>query len=133
MTIISAKEIAEDYANLVWNVKKIDVIDRLIHHDVLIHSVLGDFRGAQAMKEVVHAWLNSFPDLSVSNELIISENDSVSIQWSAKGTHRGEFKGRKPTEKPVSYSGVTVYRIKENQIVEYWAYVDMLHLLSQID
>lgn len=85
------------------------------------------------MKEVVQAWLKGFPDLSVKNELIIAENDLVSIQWSAKGTHKGEFKGKKPTGKPVSYSGVIVYRIKNSQIVEYWAYLDMQHLLSQIE
>jgi steroid delta-isomerase-like uncharacterized protein len=129
----SAKKIAEEYAETVWNAKEIDVIDQLIHKDVLIHSLLGDFRGAQAMKEVVQAWLKGFPDLSVKNEVIISENDLVSIQWSAKGTHKGEFKGKKPTGKPVVYSGVTVYRIKNDQIVEYWAYLDMQHLLSQLE
>lgn len=129
----SAKEIAEEYANKIWNQKETSTIDRLVHKDVLIHSLLGDFRGTQAMKEVVQAWLKGFPDLSVKNELIISENDLVSIQWSAKGTHRGEFKGKKPTGKPVSYRGVTVYRIKHGQIIEYWAYLDMQHLLSQIE
>lgn len=69
----------------------------------------------------------------MNNELIISENDLVSIQWNAKGTHRGEFKGRKPKGKSVSYSGVTIYRIKNGKIVEYWAYLDMQHLLSQIE
>ena len=129
----SARKIAEDYANTIWNQKEISAIDRLVHKDVLIHSLLGNFRGTQAMKEVVQAWLKGFPDLSVKNELIISENDLVSIQWRAKGTHRGEFKGRKPTGKSVSYGGVTVYRIKNDQIVEYWAYLDMQHLLSQIE
>jgi steroid delta-isomerase-like uncharacterized protein len=129
----SAKEVAEEYANKIWNQKEISTIDRLIHKDVLIHSLLGDFRGTQAMKEVVQAWLKGFPDLSVKNELIISENDLVIMQWSAKGTHKGEFKGKKPTGKPVSYSGVTVYRIKYGQIIEYWAYLDMQYLLSQIE
>lgn len=133
MTTTIAKEIAEEYANKIWNQKEISAIDRLVHKDVLIHSLLGDFRGAQVMKEVVQAWLKGFPDLSVKNELIISENDLVSIQWSAKGTHKGEFKGKKPTGKLVSYSGVTVYQIKNGQIVEYWAYLDMQHLLSQIE
>ncbi|CDZ81908.1 putative ester cyclase [Candidatus Rubidus massiliensis] len=128
----SVREVAEEYANKIWNKKEISTIDRLVHKDVLIHSLLGDFRGTQAMKEVVQAWLKGFPDLSVKSELIISENDLVSIQWSAKGTHKGEFKGKKPTEKPVSYSGVTVYRIKNGQIIEYWAYLDMHHLLSKI-
>lgn len=131
-TISFPKSIAEEYANTIWNVKEISVIDRLIHSDILIHSLLGDFRGTQAMKDVVQAWLKGFPDLSVNNELIISENDLVSIQWRAKGTHNGEFKGKKPTGKPVTYSGVTVYRIKDNKIIEYWAYLDMQHLLTQI-
>lgn len=129
----SARKVAEDYANTIWNQKEISTIDRLVHKDVLIHSLLGDFRGTQAIKEVVQAWLKGFPDLSVKNELIISENDLVSIQWSAKGTHKGEFKGKKPTGKPVSYSGVTVYRIRNSQIIEYWAYLDMQYLLSQIN
>lgn len=132
-TLPSCKEIAEKYANKVWNDKEVSAIDRFVHKDILIHSLLGDFRGTQAMKEVVKAWLKGFPDLSVKNELIISENDLVSIQWSAKGIHKGEFKGKKPTEKPVSYSGVTVYRIKNGKIIEYWAYLDMQHLLSQIE
>jgi steroid delta-isomerase-like uncharacterized protein len=129
---ISSKEIAEAYANQIWNKKEISAIDRFVHNDVIIHSLLGDYHGTKAMKEVVQAWLKGFPDLKVDNENIISEDDLVSIQWRAQGTHSGEFKGKKPTGKPVAYSGVTVYRIKDNKIIEYWAYLDMQHLLSQI-
>ncbi|MBA3603175.1 MAG: ester cyclase [Parachlamydiaceae bacterium] len=129
----SLKGIAEEYANSVWNGKEIGIIDKLIDQDVLIHSLLGDFNGIIAMKEVVQAWLKAFPDLHVDNEIIIGEDDLVSIQWRANGTHNGEFKGRKPTGKLVAYSGVSVYRIKDGKIVEYWAYLDMQHLLSQIE
>lgn len=128
----SSKEIAEAYANQVWNDKEVGAIDRFVHSDAVIHSLLGDYHGTKAMKEVVQAWLKGFPDLHVDNDIIISENDLVSIQWRAKGTHNGEFKGKKPTGKPVAYSGVTVYRIKDSKIIEYWAYLDMQHLLSQI-
>lgn len=128
----SIKKIAEEYANKIWNDKDISTIDKLVHQNVVIHSLLGDFHGTKAMKDIVQAWLKGFPDLQVYNDIVISENDIVSIQWRANGTHQGEFKGRQPTGKPVSYSGVTVYRIKNNQIIEYWAYLDMQHLLGQI-
>lgn len=128
----SSKETAEAYANQVWNDKEISAVDNFLHQDAVIHSLLGDYHGIKAMKEVVQAWLKGFPDLRVDNDIIISENDLVSIQWRAQGTHQGEFKGKKPTGKPVTYSGVTVYRIKDNKIIEYWAYLDMQHLLSQI-
>ncbi len=128
----SATRIAEEYTNGVWNTKDIGFIDRLVHPDVFIHSRLGDFRGTVALKKVAQSWLTGFPDLAVKNVLVISENDLVAIQWTAKGTHLGEFKGKKPSGKSVSYSGVTIYRIQDDKIVEYWAYLDMQHLLNQI-
>lgn len=127
-----AKKIVEDYANGIWNEKDISTADRLMHPDVLIHSLLGDFRGLRALKEIVHTWLTAFPDLRVHNDIVISENDIVSTQWHVKATHKGEFKGKKPTGKPVSYSGATIYRVKDGKIVEYWAYIDMQHLLEQL-
>lgn len=128
----SIKAIAEEYANKIWNDKDINTVDKLVHQNVVIHSPLGNFHGTKAMKDVVQVWLKGFPDLQVYNDIVISENDIVSIQWRAQGTHQGEFKGRQPTGNAISYSGVTVYRIKNNQIIEYWAYLDMQHLLGQI-
>lgn len=129
---LSVKKVAEEYANTVWNAKDVGIIDRIVHPNVVLHSLLGVFHGAKALKEVVHAWLAAFPDLHVENDIIISEKDLVSIQWRAKGTHKGEFKGVKASGKPVTYSGVTVYRIQEGKIIEYWAYLDMQYLLGQI-
>jgi steroid delta-isomerase-like uncharacterized protein len=128
----TAKKIAEEYANKVWNHKEINTVDQLVHPDVLIHSLLGDFKGTKAIKEVIKTWLDGFPDIRVHNDLVITENDLVSIQWSVTATHKGEFKGVKPTGKSVTYSGVTVYRVKNGKIVEYWAYIDMQHLLDQL-
>ncbi|MBA3239022.1 MAG: ester cyclase [Parachlamydiaceae bacterium] len=126
------KAIALEYANSIWNDKEVNSIDKLVHPDVVIHSALGDFHGVDAMREVVQVWLKGFPDLIVNNDLVISENDLVSIQWQAKGTHKGPFKGRAATDKTISYSGVTVYRIKKSKIIEYWAYLDMQHLHNQM-
>lgn len=129
---MQCKQVAEKYADAVWNHRDIKAIDKYIHPEVLIHSPLGIFRGIPALKEIVQVWLTGFPDLKVTNQLVISENDIVSVSWSAKGTHRGEFKGIAATGKPVSYEGATVYRVKNNQIVEYCAYIDMQHLLGQL-
>lgn len=85
------KEIAEKYANQVWNDRQISAVDKFLHQDAVIHSLLGEYHGTKAMKEVIQAWLNGFPDLRVDNDIIISEDDLVSIQWQAKGTHSGEM------------------------------------------
>ncbi len=127
------KSIAKEYAERVWNKKDSTAILDYFDDSTVIHSLLGDFHGTKAMEEVVRAWLTGFPDLRVDNKLVIAENDLVSIQGEAKGTHRGEFKGRQPTGKIVSYSGVTIYRMRAGKIIEYWAYLDLQHLLAQIE
>lgn len=128
----NVKTIAEDYAQRIWNKKDLSALDELLHKEVVIHSLLGDFHGIEAMRKVVQAWLAGFPDLTVKNSAVIAENDIVALQWQAQGTHKGEFKGKKPTGKRVSYAGVTIYRIQNSKITEYWAYLDMQHLLDQI-
>lgn len=130
--VTTFKNIAEEYADRIWNKKDLSVIEDLLHPKITIHSLLGDYHGQDAMKNVVKAWLTGFPDLSVKNIATVCEGDLVVIQWQANGTHQGEFKNIKPTGKPVIYQGVTIYRINDNKITEYWAYLDMQHLLSQI-
>lgn len=126
------KTIAENYAEAIWNQKDLHVIDQLLHPEIVIHSLLGKFQGRQAMKDVVQAWLEAFPDLAVTTLSTLTEVDKVMIQWKAQGTHQGVFKGIQPTGKPVHYEGVTIYRIQEQKIIEYWAYLDMHYLFHQI-
>lgn len=126
------KCIAETYARRIWQEKDLNAIDELLDQKIVIHSLLGDFHGPEPMKNVVRAWLIGFPDLTVSNISVICENGNAVIHWQAQGTHQGEFKGIKASGKSVSYAGATIYRIHNSKIVEYWAYIDMQHLLKQI-
>lgn len=128
----SLKATARKFSHQVWNIKDLSAIDELLHPDVVIHSLLGDFRGADHMRTVAETWLQAFPDLIVKHSSIIHQNDLVAIQWSAKGTHKGVFKGYEPTGKEITYSGMTLYRIRDDKIVEYWAYLDMQHICQQI-
>lgn len=127
-----AKQIAISFANRIWQEKDLKLIDEFMHPDVIIRSLLGNFYGHQAMKELVKVWFLAFPDLKVETTSVISEKDLVMIQWNAEGHHLGEFKGCKATGRPVKYTGVTIYKIKHNLITEYWSYLDMQNILNQI-
>lgn len=126
------KEIAKTYVRRIWDDKDLSAIDNLIDQNCLIHSLLGNFKGPDFMKKVVSSWLIAFPDLKVENLLVMAENDLVTIQWQAKGTHLGPFKEIEPKGKSVAYEGVTIYRINHGKITEYWAYLDMQQLLKQL-
>jgi len=126
------KAIAEVYAHRIWDDKDLSAINELLDQKCIIHSSLGDFHGPESMEKVVQAWLIGFPNLAVKNTAVICDKDLVVLQWQAQGTHQGEFKGIKPTGKLVSYAGVTIYRISQSKISEYWSYLDMQYLLKQI-
>jgi predicted ester cyclase len=132
LTHTSPKEIAKTYVTRVWEEKDLTAIDEFVHPQCVIHSALGENKGPEFMKKVVKAWLTGLSDLNINNIAIFGENDLAAIHWQVHAIHRGEFKGIKPTGKPVAYSGVTIYRIHQGKIVEYWAYIDMKHLLDQI-
>lgn len=129
---IEVKSVAEEYAQRIWGKKDLVAIDELLDPQIVIHSLLGDFQGKACMKKVVQEWLEGFPDLMVRNIATLSNHELAVIHWRAEGTHRGEFKRIPATGKPIAYSGVSIYRVQNRKIAEYWGYLDMQHLLQQI-
>ena len=131
-TLEQAKKVAISYAHAVWDDQDITAIDRFFHPEAIIHSVLGDYKGSTAIKEVIQTWLHAFPDLKVTNTAVFGEEDRVAIQWKAQGTHKGMFKNIGPTDKQIHYQGVTIYQVQDERIIAYWVYIDMNDLLRQI-
>ncbi|CCB85070.1 MULTISPECIES: ester cyclase [Parachlamydia] len=126
------KLIGEEFQERIWNKKDLSAIDDLLHPDAIIHSLLGNFQGRELMKNVVKTWLKAFPNLSVKNIFVVCERDVVVTNWRCSANHQGEFKNKKPTGRPISFSGVSMYRIKNDKIIEYWSYFDVQHILNQI-
>jgi predicted ester cyclase len=48
------------------------------------------------------------------------------------GTHRGPFMGIQPTNRELSWTGITIDRIVEGKIVESWANWDMMGMMQQL-
>lgn len=127
-----AETIVETFVRRVWADKDMEAIHEYMDPQCVIHSSLGDFYGHESMKSIVQTWLHAFPDLVVNNTTVSCIGDRVEIHWKAKGTHRGEFKGIPATGKKVSYGGKTTYRLAGSKIAEYWAELDLQHILQQI-
>lgn len=123
---------AETYAKRIWDDKDLCAIEDHFDKNAVIHSSLGQFIGLESLKEVVKTWQRAFPDLKVENLHVFRSEDCVSIHWKAEGHQKGAFRGIEPTGKKVAYSGVTLYRLKEDKIIEYWAYLNLNHIIDQL-
>jgi len=88
--------------------------------------------GVEGMQEHVRGVRRTFPDLHLTVERQIAEGEWVVTQVTARGTHRGEWMGIRPTGRPVVITGVNVDRVVEGRIVEHGGAANMLDALLAI-
>ena len=77
-------------------------------------------------------WRLAFPDLKVSVDLIVAEDDLVAVRWTARGTNSGAGNGIPATGKQVRTSGTAIFRFVDGAIAEEWTAGDSLGLLKQL-
>lgn len=87
----------------------------------------------QSMKEA-NQWLKTVwsADVWMKVDEVIAENDRVMVRWTFHGVHAGEFAGLPPTQQPISYAGINIFRIADGKIAEIWDLFDRLWLWQQL-
>lgn len=90
------------------------------------------FERPEGVERFVRQFLRSFPDLQHTIEGMIEEGDKVVVQFTARGTHQGQWLEFPPTGKPIQYSGVTVAQIEGDKIVKHHTWWDKMGLMEQI-
>jgi steroid delta-isomerase-like uncharacterized protein len=88
--------------------------------------------GREAQKQRSAALLGAFPDVEFVIEDLVAEDDKVAARWLMRATHGGPFAGVPPTERRITMSGTTIYRLAGGRIAEAWSDIDQLGLLQQI-
>lgn len=82
--------------------------------------------------EFVSEIRSAFPDLFVSIENEIAEDDQVAVVWRMAGTHTAPFRGIAPSGKYISITGTDIFYLENNRIEGMWAFFDMKSLLEQL-
>jgi predicted ester cyclase len=63
---------------------------------------------------------------------MIAGCDEVMVHWTAAGTQQGQFLGVAPTREAAPVSGASLYRFKNQKIVEQFADWSLLTLLEEL-
>jgi steroid delta-isomerase-like uncharacterized protein len=106
-------------------------IDRQVADDFVDHGTPG-VTGAEGVKRHITALHAAFPDMKVTIDAIVAESDLVAVRGTWRGTHRGEFRGIKPTGAKVEFSGMVFWRVQAGKIRERWGLVDATALVQQL-
>ncbi|MEP7189658.1 MAG: ester cyclase, partial [Roseiflexaceae bacterium] len=88
--------------------------------------------GPQQIAAVYTRQLDAIPDSIVRVERMVAEGDTVAVEWTLSGTHRGRMLGIPATDKPVSFKGVSMLRYRANMVLTDTRIWDLAGLLRQI-
>ena len=117
-----------------WAKGNVEVADEVFAEGYVAHQPDGseEKRGPEDVKQFLRQYREAFPELQITLEDQIAEDDKVVTRWSSLGTHRGEFRGIAPTGNEVSLTGMGIFRFSEGKVVESWDNFDQLGMLRQL-
>jgi steroid delta-isomerase-like uncharacterized protein len=121
----------------IWSTGEVDAADEIYSSDYVNHQHHDpndprDLRGIEAMKQFVREFREGFPDFRDSIDLQLAEGDMVATRFTSTGTHRGTFMGVEPTDRELTWTGITIDRIADGRIVESWANWDMMGMMQRL-
>ena len=121
---IAARAIGEILGN-----GNLDVVDKLYSADYIHHSPGGDsdregFRTAEA------GFVAAVSDAFFVVDDLFESGDRVAMRWTLTANQTGEVAGIAPTGKQFSITGIMIFRIENNMIVEDWEEVNISGLLA---
>jgi steroid delta-isomerase-like uncharacterized protein len=88
--------------------------------------------GRAGFKQLVTQYRTAFPDLQCTVDEIIDAGDRVVTRWTTRGTHKGDLMGIPPTGKKIIFTGISINRVSNDQVVEHTTNWDALGLLRQL-
>ena len=99
--------------------------------DFVGHGGNASFTHAQGMAEA-RGWREAFPDLNITIEKQVAEQDLVAVHWTARGTNTGAGNGLPATGRSVQMTGTTLFRMDDGRIAEEWTCANSLGLMRQL-
>lgn len=128
------KALIRRFYDQVWNRGNVDVADEIFAEDYVRHDLRpgNPNPGPEGQKKIARDFRAAFPDLQMSVDLMIAEDDMVVARWTTEGTNTGQWGNVPATGKHATFSGVNIFRIADGKVVEIWNYRDDLGLMQQL-
>jgi steroid delta-isomerase-like uncharacterized protein len=107
-------------------------------HDVFASTVIdrdpdpNQGSGSEGFIHFFTGFRAAFPDLNISVEQLVADEDNVAIAYTVTGTHQGDFLGIPATGRQIKARGLQIARFENGRIVERWGSSDQLGILQQI-
>jgi steroid delta-isomerase-like uncharacterized protein len=110
-------------------------LDSLVAPDFVRHSIAAGepaVRSRADLAGVLRREYETFPDAQEAILDIFAEGEKVAVRHHFRGTQHGAMGSYLPTGKAMHAEYITIYRVRNGQILEAWAEWDNLASLRQL-
>ncbi|MBK9748417.1 MAG: ester cyclase [Anaerolineae bacterium] len=133
MSVEHNKEVTRRFSAEVWGEGNAALADELIASDLVEHTPFpAPAPGLEGHKQVLAMFRSAFPDLKVTVDDVIGEDDWTCLMWHGDGTHTGDMMGIPATGKAVHVTGIDVLKLENGKIKERWAEIGAFSLMQQL-
>jgi steroid delta-isomerase-like uncharacterized protein len=115
----------------VLNQKQLDLLDELIAVDFVEYGT-PPLTGADAFRGFLEGLFAGLPDVELTVDDWVVEGSRVVARVTVRGTHRGEFLGYPPTNRPIQWTAIHLWRIADGRLAERWSEADLLGIVEQL-
>jgi steroid delta-isomerase-like uncharacterized protein len=92
----------------------------------------GEVHGPDALEAHVRELRTAFPDFTLTPEAVLEDEELVMAEWTATGTHEGEFNGVPPTGRTFQHKGMSKFVIVNGKVQEERMYYDPREIAEQL-
>jgi len=115
----------------IWSKGNIALVDELLGRAYRGHTPRVEM-DRDGLRRGVTYWRTAFPDLCVTADDMIAEEEQVATRFRATGTHRGEYLGVAATGRRFAIGGTLFSRFDGGKLVEEWHLDDTYELMQQL-
>jgi predicted ester cyclase len=126
------RSLGKRWFELVWNQLRREAIGEMLPPHGVLHESGVDSTGPEGFYPFFDRMNATFSGLHVEVEDTIAEGDKLCVRWSCRARHTGGGLGMDPTGFSIHVTGISIFRVADNLIVEAWQNWDMLGMLEQI-
>ena len=98
-----------------FNERVLTVVDEVFADSVAVNGIVIPRAG---LKQSMSRHFAGFPDLHVTIDAVVAEENSVGVWYTAEGTHQGGFDSISPTGRHLKWTGVDLLTFQQGQVSE---------------
>ena len=132
MPVAENKALVRKFNDDVWNAGNFDSINDHFASDWVWHSAPGVSPDREGLRQLVMMFRSAFSQIQATVEDQIAEEETVVWRWTMRAMHTGHFMGIPPTDKSISFTGISIDRLAAGRFVERWDNTDMMGLMQQL-